>query len=281
MPILVDKIVYKYSKKTVYETLALDGVSLKIDDGEFIGIIGHSGSGKSTLAMHLNGLLRADSGSIYYNGEDIYEKGYDLKSLRTQVGLVFQYPEHQLFAETVFDDVKFGPLNQGLSDKEAALRAYEALSLVGFPEEMFDQPPFALSGGQKRLAAIAGVLSMKPVCMILDEPTAGLDPNGRKEILRMLRGLHETTGRTIVLISHSMEDVAEYVKRLIVMNKGTIVFDDSPYEVFSHSGELEQMALAVPQPTYLAGALIDAGFEIENLPITVDEAVSCILKSLK
>ena len=207
MSIKLENVTYQYSRDTAYAITALDHVNLELHDGEFIGIIGHTGSGKSTLVQHLNGLLKATEGTIYYNGQDIYAKDYDLKDLRTQVGMVFQYPEHQLFETTVFEDVKFGPKNQGLDDKEATLRAYEALEKVHFPTDYFDQSPFDLSGGQKRRAAIAGVLAMKPAVLILDEPTAGLDPKGRDEILDMIAEMHRKSGNTVILVSHSMEDV--------------------------------------------------------------------------
>ena len=228
MSFILDNVSYRYSEKTAYEIQALDHVNLKIEDGEFIGIIGHTGSGKSTLIQHLNGLIRATEGNIYFNGQDIYEENYDLRDLRMQVGMVFQYPEHQLFEETVFKDVCFGPKNQGLPEKDITLRAYEALQSVGLPEKYFDVSPFELSGGQKRRAAIAGVVAMKPQVLILDEPTAGLDPKGRDEILDMVSEMHARYGITVILVSHSMEDVAKYVDRIIVMDHGQVRYDDTP-----------------------------------------------------
>ena len=251
MSIILDKVNYVYSQKTAYEMQALNNINLKIQDGEFIGLVGHTGSGKSTLIQHLNGLLRATSGGIYYNGRDICEEDYDRKELRGKVGLVFQYPEHQLFESTVFADVCFGPKNLGLSSKEAELRAFTALRSAGLEEEYWYRSPFELSGGQKRRAAIAGVLAMKPEVLILDEPTAGLDPKGRDEILDQVAAMHRELNMTIILVSHSMEDVANYVSRMIVMNQGSILFDGTPQEVFRHYRELEAVGLGAPQVTYL------------------------------
>ncbi len=280
MSIVIKDVSYKYNPGTTYEVTALDHINLEIGDGEFIGLIGHTGSGKSTLIQHLNGLLSATEGQIWYNGENIYEKNYDKQGLRTQVGMVFQYPEHQLFETTVFEDVKFGPKNQGLSDQEATLRAYEALSGVGFPDEFYDQSPFALSGGQKRRAAIAGVLAMKPAVLILDEPTAGLDPKGRDEILELIRDMHERSGNTVILVSHSMEDVAKYVNRLIVIDDGRIQFDGTPREVFENYLKLEEMGLSAPRVTYLMHRLYEAGMPVDVAVTTVSEAKQEILKVL-
>ena len=280
MSLVLDHVSYKYSTGTAYETKALDDVSLTIEDGEFVGIIGHTGSGKSTLVQHLNGLLKATDGRIIYNGQDIYEKNYDLKDLRTQVGIVFQYPEHQLFGTTVYEDVCFGPKNQGLDDKEVALRAFEAIQAVGLPEECCDSSPFELSGGQKRRAAIAGVLAMKPAVLILDEPTAGLDPAGRTEILNLIKDLHEHHGNTIILVSHSMEDVANYVDRIVVMDKGRPLYDGSTKDVFRHYKELELIGLAAPEVTYLMHDLRAAGFPVSPNCTTVAEAKDEILRFL-
>ena len=280
MSLVLDHVSYKYSTGTAYEIKALDDVSLTIEDGEFVGIIGHTGSGKSTLVQHLNGLLKATDGRIIYNGQDIYEKNYDLKDLRTQVGIVFQYPEHQLFGTTVYEDVCFGPKNQGLDDKEVALRAFEAIQSVGLPEECCDSSPFELSGGQKRRAAIAGVLAMKPAVLILDEPTAGLDPAGRTEILNLIKDLHEHHGNTIILVSHSMEDVANYVDRIVVMDKGKPLYDGSPKDVFRHYKELELIGLAAPEVTYLMHDLRAAGFPVSPDCTTVAEAKDEILRFL-
>ena len=277
MSIIFDKVNYVYSKGTAYEIQALKNINLKIEDGQFIGIIGHTGSGKSTLIQHFNGLMKATSGNVYYNGRDIYEEDYPLKELRTKVGLVFQYPEHQLFETTIFDDVCFGPMNQGLSKNEAGLRAFEALKNAGIPESLFYQSPFDLSGGQKRRVAIAGVLAMKPEVLILDEPTAGLDPKGRDEILDFVAKMHKERKMTILLVSHSMEDVAKYVKRMIVMNRGEIMYDGTPKEVFRHYKELEAVSLAAPQVTYLMYELKEHGMNVDLDVTTVEEAKQNIL----
>ena len=271
---------YVYSEGSGFEKKALDDVSLTIDKGEFIGLIGHTGSGKSTLTQHLNGLLRATSGNIYYDGQDIYEKGFVMKNLRSKVGLVFQYPEHQLFESDVFTDVCFGPKNLGLDKKDVELRAFEALEMVGFPKELFYNSPFELSGGQKRRAAIAGVLAMKPEVLILDEPTAGLDPKGRDEILDQIKKLHEETGITVILVSHSMEDVAKYVGRLIVLDHGRVMYDDIPKKVFRNYRELEKIGLAAPQLTYIMNDLKANGFDVDTDAITMEEAVATVKKAL-
>ena len=281
MSIKLEHINYVYSEGTAYEKHALKDVSLEIPHGEFVGIIGHTGSGKSTLIQHLNGLIKATSGALYYNGENIYGENYNLRELRNQVGLVFQYPEHQLFEVNVLQDVCFGPKNQGLSPEECEKRAREALQLVGLKEKYFDHSPFDLSGGQKRRAAIAGVLAMRPKVLVLDEPTAGLDPKGRDDILDQIAELHKVRGITIVLVSHSMEDIAKYVERLIVMNHGEAVFDDTPKKVFSHYKELETMGLAAPQITYIMHALKGHGLNVDADATTVEEARDSILAALK
>ena len=280
MLIILDKVNNVYSEGSGFEKKALDDVSLTIDKGEFIGLIGHTGSGKSTLTQHLNGLLRATSGNIYYDGQDIYEKGFVMKNLRSKVGLVFQYPEHQLFESDVFTDVCFGPKNLGLDKKDVELRAFEALEMVGFPKELFYNSPFELSGGQKRRAAIAGVLAMKPEVLILDEPTAGLDPKGRDEILDQIKKLHEETGITVILVSHSMEDVAKYVGRLIVLDHGRVMYDDIPKKVFRNYRELEKIGLAAPQLTYIMNDLKANGFDVDTDAITMEEAVATVKKAL-
>ena len=279
--LILDHASYKYSPGTAYEVTALDDVSLSIKEGEFIGIIGHTGSGKSTLIQHMNGLIKATEGTIYYRGQDIYDKDYDIKELRTQVGMVFQYPEHQLFETTVFKDVQFGPRNQGLDEKEQIKRAYEALGLVKLPEELYLASPFELSGGQKRRAAIAGVIAMKPAVLILDEPTAGLDPKGRDDILGLIADMHNKRGDTVILVSHSMEDVANYVDRIIVMDAGKPAFDGTPKEVFAHYKELERMGLAAPQVTYVMNDLKDAGYDVDTTATTVEEAKDSILRGLR
>ena len=280
MAIIVDNICYTYEIGTGFERQALKNVSCVINDGEFIGLIGHIGSGKSTFIQHLNGLVKATSGSIYYNGKDIYDKDFDMKTLRSKVGLVFQYPEHQLFETDIFKDVCFGPKNLGVDKMEMELRAYEALHMVGIPDELFYQSPFDLSGGQKRRVAIAGVLAMKPDVLILDEPTAGLDPKGRDDILGCVKKLHDEMGITVILVSHSMEDVANYVDRIMVMNDGVLTFDDTPKAIFAHSAQLEAIGLAAPQVTYIMKDLYDAGFNVDASAITIREAKEEILKSL-
>lgn len=280
MSIILDHVNYIYGEDTPLAVKALNDVSLVIPDGQFIGVIGHTGSGKSTLMQHMNGLVRATSGHIYFNGEDIYDEDYDMKKLRSKVGLVFQYPEHQLFEIDVFSDVCFGPKNLGLDKKEVQLRAYDALQKVGLPDELYYQSPFDLSGGQKRRVAIAGVLAMKPDVLILDEPTAGLDPKGRDEILKQIKRLQTETGMTIILVSHSMEDVAEYVDRIIVMNKGGVMYDDEPEEVFRHYKELEEVGLAAPQITYIMQTLKNKGLNVNADVTTVSEATSEIMRAL-
>ena len=280
MLIILDKVNYVYSEGSGFEKKAIDDVSLTIDKGEFIGLIGHTGSGKSTLTQHLNGLLRATSGTIYYDGQDIYDKSFLMKNLRSKVGLVFQYPEHQLFESDVFTDVCFGPKNLGLDKKEVELRAFNALEMVGFPKELFYNSPFELSGGQKRRAAIAGVLAMKPEVLILDEPTAGLDPKGRDEILDQIKKLHDETGITVILVSHSMEDVAKYVGRLIVLDHGRVMYDDIPKKVFRNYRELEKIGLAAPQLKYIMNDLKANGFDVDTDAITMEEAVATVKKAL-
>lgn len=281
MAIEIKNLNHVYGQDTIFEQYALKDVNLTIADGEFIGLIGHTGSGKSTLTQHLNGLLKATSGDILYNGESIYKEGYSMKNLRSKVGLVFQYPEHQLFEVDVFSDVCFGPKNLGLPQEEIEKRAKEALALVGLDESFYKQSPFELSGGQKRRVAIAGVLAMKPEVLILDEPTAGLDPKGRDDILGLVAKLHEEQKMTIVLVSHSMEDVARYVSRLVVMNHGEKVFDGMPKEVFRHYKELEDIGLAAPQITYMVQALRARGVMVSEDVTTVEEAREEILKLWK
>lgn len=272
---------YIYSKDTVYEVRALDHVNLGIEEGQFIGIIGHTGSGKSTLIQHMNGLVKPTEGQVLYEGRDIWAEKYNLKSLRTSVGLVFQYPENQLFETDVLTDVMFGPKNKGLTAADAEKRARAALDAVGVAEKYLRTSPFELSGGQKRRVAIAGVLAMDPKVLILDEPTAGLDPRGRDEILGQIKKLHKERGITIVLVTHSMEDVAEYAERIIVVNDGKIPFDGAPKEVFSHYRELEAMGLAAPEITYVMHELRRRGFPVDVTASTVEEAKVSILAHLK
>ncbi len=279
MSIIINHVNYIYDEDTAMAHPALIDINLKIPDGQFIGLIGHTGSGKSTLIQHLNGLIKPSSGNVFFDNEDINEQGYDKKKLRSNVGLVFQYPEHQLFETDCFKDVCFGPKNLGLSQKEVELRAFEALEQVGFDATYFYHSPFDLSGGQKRRVAIAGVLAMKPRVLILDEPTAGLDPKGRDDILGLISDLHKKMNITIILVSHSMEDVANYVDRIIVMNKGRVALDGVPREVFSHVQELEDMGLAVPQVTYCMQDLKNAGFDVDTGVTTLEEAKNEILKA--
>ena len=281
MSIKLDHINYIYSEGTAYEKAALKDICLEIGEGEFIGIIGHTGSGKSTLIQHLNGILKATSGELYCNGKNIYEEGYPMKELRNYVGLVFQYPEHQLFEVDVMTDVCFGPKNQGLSPEECEKRAREALKLVGLKEKYYKRSPFDLSGGQKRRAAIAGVLAMHPKVLVLDEPTAGLDPRGRDDILEQISMLHKKTNMTVILVSHSMEDIAKYVDRIVVMNKGEVMYEGQPKEVFGHYKELEKIGLAAPQVTYVMKELRAKGIPVSDEATTVDEAVEEILRQMK
>lgn len=280
MMIVIDHLNCIYEAGTSMAVKALDDINLVIPKGQFVGLIGHTGSGKSSLVQHLNGILKPAEGTIYFNGQDIFEKGYDMKAHRSHVGLVFQYPEHQLFEVDVFSDVCFGPKNLGLDKKEVQLRAYEALKMVGLEDEYFYQSPFDLSGGQKRRVAIAGVLAMKPEVLILDEPTAGLDPKGRDEILGLIKKLQMETGMTIILVSHSMEDVANYVDRIIVMNKGKVMLDGMPKDVFKHVTELESVGLAAPQVTYMMHQLKEAGFDVDLGATTIAEAKASILNCL-
>lgn len=296
MSIRLEEVSYIYSEGTAYEKRALDNVSLEIPDGQFVGIIGHTGSGKSTLIQHFNGLIKPTYGQVYYNDRDINRhaksksgkkkddakiESISMRELRSHVGLVFQYPEHQLFEATVLEDVCYGPKNMGL-DKEAAIKkAKEALEQVNFPTDLYDESPFDLSGGQKRRVAIAGVLAMDPDVLVLDEPTAGLDPAGRDEILDEIKKLQQERKITVILVSHSMEDVARYVDRIIVMNQGKAVYDGTPAEVFSHYKHLEQMGLAAPQVTYLMNDLVNAGFHVDENCTTVEQAIDSILGALE
>jgi energy-coupling factor transport system ATP-binding protein len=265
-----------------FESTAIFNVNLEIRDGEFVGLIGHTGSGKSTLVQHMNGLLKPTEGTVIVNETRIVKDSKNLKKVRQQVGLVFQYPEHQLFEETVEKDVAFGPKNLGLSQEEINERVREALQLVGLPyEEIKDRSPFELSGGQRRRVAIAGVLAMKPDILILDEPTAGLDPSGREEIFREIQALHKEKGFTIVLVSHSMEDIARLVDRIIVMNQGQVVMTGTPREVFARAEELKEIGLDVPQITNLMLALREKGFDVPVDIYTVDQAKQVLRKILE
>ena len=280
MQLELKNVSYTYGKGTVFEVNALSNIDLAIEEGQFIGIIGHTGSGKSTLIQHFNALMEPTEGKVLFEGEDIWGEKYDRRALRSKVGLVFQYPEHQLFETDVLTDVAFGPKNQGLSKEEAEARAREALVQVGFPEKFYGHSPFELSGGQKRRVAIAGVLAMNPKVLILDEPTAGLDPKGRDEILDQISYLHDQRGITIILVSHSMEDVARYADRLIVVNDGRIPYDGTPREVFAHYKELEKIGLAAPQITYIMHDLAAKGIAVDVHATTVEEAKKSIMEAL-
>ena len=269
---------YTYSPGTVYEKKAVRDISLTIGDGEFLAVIGHTGSGKSTLIQLLNGLLIPTAGTVLFNGEDIRGEKYDRRALRTKVGLVFQYPENQLFEETVLGDVCYGPKNKGLSEEEAKEKAREALLTVGIEESLFDMSPFDLSGGQKRRVAIAGVLAMEPEVLILDEPTAGLDPKGRDDILGKARALHRERGMTVILVSHSMEDVARFADRILVIEGGELAMDGTPKEIFARTEELEKMGLRSPQVTYIMRELVRRGFPVPENTVTTEEAAREILK---
>lgn len=274
----LDNVNYIYQKGTAMEMPALHDVTLEIPDGQFIGIIGHTGSGKSTLIQHFNGLARPTSGTVYYNGRDIWDDDFSKKELRTKVGLVFQYPEYQLFESTIVKDVEFGPKNMKLPKLESQLRTFNALKTVGIGEELYDASPFELSGGQKRRVAIAGILAMEPEVMVLDEPTAGLDPKGRNEILEAIFRIKNERKITVILVSHSMEDVARFVDRIIVMDRGTVRFDGAPKEVFRHYEELEKIGLAAPEVTYLTAEMIKKGFPLPDIATTVEEAKDMIMR---
>ena len=272
-------VTYIYGQGTPFCRTALNGVNISIEQGEFIGVIGHTGSGKSTLVQHMNGLIKPTEGHVYLKGKDIWAEPKKIRSVRFQVGMVFQYPEHQLFEADVFTDVCFGPKNLKLSKEEIEARAKEALAAVGMDESYYKRSPFELSGGQKRRVAIAGVLAMKPEVLVLDEPTAGLDPKGREEILQELKELNEQQGITIILVSHSMEDVARYAKRMLVMNQGCVMFDGAPTEVFTnHRHELEGIGLGVPQVTRVMESLERAGIPVKTGAITIDEAEAEIVR---
>ncbi|TCT14097.1 energy-coupling factor transport system ATP-binding protein [Natranaerovirga pectinivora] len=281
MSIKIENVNYFYGKGTPYEMHALKDITLTIPKGQFIGLIGHTGSGKSTLIQHLNGLVKATSGQIYYDDKNIYGETFKLKDLRQKVGLVFQYPEHQLFEMTVYKDIAFGPHNLNLSAEEIKNRVYNAVEKVGLDKEILEKSPFELSGGQKRRVAIAGVLAMEPEVLILDEPTAGLDPKGRDDILNEINKLQKETQKTVVLVSHSMEDIAKYVDRIIVMDKGKVKFDDMPKKIFKHYKELEEIGLGAPQITYLINELIKKGFDIKEDITTIEEAKLELIKCLK
>lgn len=282
MSIKVENLVHVYMPKSPFEKVALDNINLEIEDGQFVALIGHTGSGKSTLIQHFNGLLKPSSGSIIVDGKDITQKDVKLTDIRKKVGLVFQYPEYQLFEETIEKDIQYGPRNLGLNDEEISIRTKRAMDMVGLEYDLYkDKSPFELSGGQKRRVAIAGVVAMEPKILILDEPTAGLDPKGRDEILLQIKKLHKEYNMTTILVSHSMEDVAKLADRVIVMNKGKVALDGVPKQVFKEIETLENIGLAVPQVTYLGEELRKRGFDIKEDIITVEEAKEAIMKALK
>ncbi|MCI5595669.1 MAG: energy-coupling factor transporter ATPase [Lachnospiraceae bacterium] len=281
MSIKLEHLSHQYAQNSASSFYAIEDINLTIEKGEFIGLIGHTGSGKSTLIQHLNGLLKGTEGSYFFDGEDVYAEGYNMKKLRSKVGMSFQYPEHQLFEVTVLKDVCFGPMNMGLSEEEAIIESKKALEAVGLAEKYYDKSPFELSGGQKRRVAIAGVLAMNPEYFILDEPTAGLDPVGRDRILDLIYNLYKERNMTIVLVSHSMEDVARYANRILVMNKGHLMFDDKPVEVFRHKKELERMGLSAPETSYVMEELQKRGLSVNQDAITMEQACDSILEALK
>ena len=277
MSLTIEDISFTYETGTAMQVTALDHISAEIPDNQFIGLIGHTGSGKSTLVQMLNGLLKPTSGRILYKGADIHADSFDRKNLRAKVGLVFQYPEHQLFEADVISDVMFGPKNLGLSQEECQRRAHAALRNVGMDKKFYEKSPFDLSGGEKRRVAIAGVLAMHPEILILDEPTAGLDPRGRDEILGLISEMKNRMNMTIILVSHSMDDVAEYVDRIMVMNRSHLVYDDTPAGVFTHYRELEEMGLSAPQVTYIMQYLKEQGLPVSTEIFTLEEAAAEIL----
>ena len=272
MSIKIENLTHTYAPNTAFEKKALDNINIDIDAGSFVGLIGHTGSGKSTLIQHLNSLLKPTSGKIFLNGQDINQNKSTLKDIRQKVGLVFQYPEHQLFETSVFNDVAFGPINMGLDPDEVKQRVHDALHLVGLQDDIFEKSPFDLSGGQKRRVAIAGVLAMNPEVLVMDEPTAGLDPYGRDEIFEQIRIMHQKIKNTIILVSHSMEDIAKLVDKIVVLHNGKVKYTGTPKEVFCYSEELEKIGLAAPQISYLINALEKNGVHLKNDIFTVEEA---------
>ncbi len=277
MPIIkTENLTYTYSQGTPFEKTAVNNVNIEIEEGELVGIIGHTGSGKSTLIQHLNGLIKPTSGKVFIDGADIHDKNVRLRDVRFKVGLVFQYPEYQIFEETVYKDIAFGPKNMGLDEKEIDRRVRDTAELVGISSELLGKSPFELSGGQKRRVAIAGVMAMRPKVLILDEPTAGLDPRGRETILGQIKLYHEQTGSTVLLVSHSMEDVARFAQRILVMNKGEVFCYDSPPAVFARADEISSIGLSVPQITKVFSMLRSRGVDIRGDVYTIEFAMKTI-----
>jgi energy-coupling factor transport system ATP-binding protein len=282
MPVIETKnVTYTYSPGTPYEKDAMADVSITVNKGDFIGVIGHTGSGKSTLVQHLNGLLRPTKGEVLFNGKDIWEQPKKIRDVRFQVGLVFQYPEHQLFEETCFKDIAFGPKNMGLNDAEIDMRVRRAASFVGLKDELLEKSPFELSGGEKRRVAIAGVMAMQPQVLILDEPTAGLDPKGRDMILQQVRAYQQENGSTVLLVSHSMEDIARVAKKVLVMNQGRVAMFAETAEVFSRAEELEAIGLSIPSITKVFMLLRKQGYAVGDNVYTVEQAMDRLLPLMK
>ncbi len=276
--IKTEELCYVYSPGTPFQKTAVDHVSLEIEQGEFVGVIGHTGSGKSTLIQHFNGLLKPTAGKIYLNGKDMWAQDTDIRKVRFQVGLVFQYPEYQLFEETVFKDIAFGPTNMGLSEEEIRQRVYESAEFVGLSTDLMEKSPFELSGGQKRRVAIAGVFAMNPDVLILDEPTAGLDPKGREMILKQISQYHQARGNTVLLVSHSMEDTAKYAQKVLVMNRSQVYLYDTVDNVFSHAQEIESLGLDIPQVTKIFYALKKHGLDVSSNIYTVEQGKQELLR---
>lgn len=276
--IKTEELCYVYSPGTPFQKTAVDHVSLEIEKGEFVGVIGHTGSGKSTLIQHFNGLLKPTAGKIYLNGKDMWAQDTDIRKVRFQVGLVFQYPEYQLFEETVFKDIAFGPTNMGLSEEEIRQRVYESAEFVGLSTDLMEKSPFELSGGQKRRVAIAGVFAMNPDVLILDEPTAGLDPKGREMILKQISQYHQARGNTVLLVSHSMEDTAKYAQKVLVMNRAKVYLYDTVDNVFSHAQEIESLGLDIPQVTKIFYALKKQGLAVSSNIYTAEQGKRELLR---
>lgn len=279
--IKTDNLSYVYGEGTPFRKVAVDNVNIEIQEGEFVGVIGHTGSGKSTLIQHFNGLLKPTSGKIFIDGEELWQDKARLRPIRFKVGLVFQYPEYQLFEETIYKDIAFGPRNMGLNEIEIDRRVRETARMVGISESMLDKSPFELSGGQKRRVAIAGVMAMEPKVLILDEPASGLDPKGREQILGLIKDYHKLTGNTVLLVSHSMEDVAKHASKILVMNDAKVFCYDKPVNVFHRAQELEQMGLAVPQITRVFNRLKSMGCDLGEDIYTVDFGMKLLLDKLK